>query len=208
VHARHQAHKHFGRVIQCLGDLAAQQGGHEREALALHHAAEFRGIDDGSFGWLHLDDHKEFYADAPLSPASRHCGRTDSLSGGLCPNPRRERNLQRWLAVLWNVAIRCMQFTGMTMADGVAVMKKPYRLRDVGCALKIIDELARFGRTQQAFPRSFRLLTEVSVAEAVGVALRVLEERHTFIKMAADAERRGQNGSARQYAENAAGFRQ
>jgi two-component system, chemotaxis family, protein-glutamate methylesterase/glutaminase len=50
---------------------------------------------------------------------------------------------------------------------------------------------------------------EVAVAEAVGVALRVLEERHTLlIKMAADAERRGQNGSARQYAENAAGFRQ
>src|SRR6195952_873712 len=50
---------------------------------------------------------------------------------------------------------------------------------------------------------------EAAVAEAVGVALRVLEERHTLlIKMAADAKRRGQHLSAQQYAEKAAGFRQ
>jgi two-component system chemotaxis response regulator CheB len=50
---------------------------------------------------------------------------------------------------------------------------------------------------------------EAAVAEAVGIALRVLEERHTLlIKMATDAERRGQKLSARQYTERAAGFRQ
>jgi hypothetical protein len=35
VHARHQAHEHLGRVVQRLGDLAAQQGCHQRQALAL-----------------------------------------------------------------------------------------------------------------------------------------------------------------------------
>jgi hypothetical protein len=40
VHARGQAHEHLGRIVQRLGDLAAQQGRHQRQALALHHAAE------------------------------------------------------------------------------------------------------------------------------------------------------------------------
>jgi DNA-binding response OmpR family regulator len=52
----------------------------------------------------------------------------------------------------------------MTKTNGDAVMKKPYRLRDVGRALQIIDELARFGQTQHAFPRSFRLLTSAAAA--------------------------------------------
>jgi DNA-binding response OmpR family regulator len=46
-------------------------------------------------------------------------------------------------------------------AYGDAVMTKPYLLRDVGKALAIIDELARHGRTDLAFPRSFRLLALV-----------------------------------------------
>jgi DNA-binding response OmpR family regulator len=41
---------------------------------------------------------------------------------------------------------------------GDAVMTKPYRLRDVGRGLKIIDEMARLGHTQIIFPRNFRLL--------------------------------------------------
>jgi two-component system chemotaxis response regulator CheB len=49
---------------------------------------------------------------------------------------------------------------------------------------------------------------EAAVAEAVGIALRVLEERHTLlIKMAADARRRGQGLSASQFEERAADFR-
>ena len=49
---------------------------------------------------------------------------------------------------------------------------------------------------------------EAAIAEAVGVALRVLEERHTLlIKMAADAKRRGQNRSAQQFEEKAADYR-
>jgi DNA-binding response OmpR family regulator len=52
----------------------------------------------------------------------------------------------------------------LTETEGAAVMKKPYRLRDVGRALKIIDELARFGQTQRAFPRSFQLLTSAAAA--------------------------------------------
>jgi DNA-binding response OmpR family regulator len=46
-------------------------------------------------------------------------------------------------------------------AYGDAVMTKPYHLRDVGRALAIIDELARYGQTDLAFPRSFRLLALV-----------------------------------------------
>jgi two-component system chemotaxis response regulator CheB len=49
---------------------------------------------------------------------------------------------------------------------------------------------------------------EVAVAEAVGVALRVLEERHTLLaKMAADAKRRGRHQSAQQFEERAADYR-
>lgn len=49
---------------------------------------------------------------------------------------------------------------------------------------------------------------EAAIAEAVGVALRVLEERHTLlVKMAADAKRRRQDGSAQQYKERAADYR-
>jgi DNA-binding response OmpR family regulator len=47
---------------------------------------------------------------------------------------------------------------GLTTRVGDAVMTKPYRLRDVGRGLEIIDEMARLGRTQLAFPRNFRLL--------------------------------------------------
>ncbi len=45
VHARGQAHEHLGRIVQRLGDLAAQQGGHQRQALAFHHAAEVGGAE-------------------------------------------------------------------------------------------------------------------------------------------------------------------
>ncbi len=44
---------------------------------------------------------------------------------------------------------------------GDAVMTKPYRLRDVGPALTIINQLAWYGRTTLAFPRNFRLLALV-----------------------------------------------
>lgn len=48
----------------------------------------------------------------------------------------------------------------------------------------------------------------VAVAEAVGIALRTLEERHTLLsKMAADAKRRGRELSAKQFAERAADYR-
>lgn len=50
---------------------------------------------------------------------------------------------------------------------------------------------------------------EAAVAEAIVVALRVLEERHTLlIKMAADAKRRNQSSSAGQYEERAVDYRQ
>jgi two-component system, chemotaxis family, protein-glutamate methylesterase/glutaminase len=50
---------------------------------------------------------------------------------------------------------------------------------------------------------------EAAVAEAIGVAFRVLEERHTLlVKMAADAKRRQQKLSADQYEERAADYRQ
>ena len=41
---------------------------------------------------------------------------------------------------------------------GDAVMTKPYRLDDVARALKIISEMAEFGKTDLEFPRNFRLL--------------------------------------------------
>ncbi len=52
---------------------------------------------------------------------------------------------------------------GLTSLEdlGDAVMTKPYRLRDVGRALTIINQLARYGRTALAFPRNFRLLALV-----------------------------------------------
>lgn len=43
-------------------------------------------------------------------------------------------------------------------SSGDAVITKPYRLDDVGQALRIIDEIARHGRTDLAFPAKFRLL--------------------------------------------------
>jgi DNA-binding response OmpR family regulator len=45
---------------------------------------------------------------------------------------------------------------------GDAVMTKPYRLDDVGQGLRIIDEIARHGRTDIPFPLNFRLLTPVA----------------------------------------------
>jgi DNA-binding response OmpR family regulator len=44
---------------------------------------------------------------------------------------------------------------------GDAVMTKPYRMSDIGRGLKIIDEMARTGHTELAFPRNFQLLTPV-----------------------------------------------
>jgi DNA-binding response OmpR family regulator len=46
----------------------------------------------------------------------------------------------------------------LTAQEGDAVITKPYRLRDVGRGLKIIDDVARFGETQLAYPRNFRML--------------------------------------------------
>jgi DNA-binding response OmpR family regulator len=47
-------------------------------------------------------------------------------------------------------------------AYGDAVMTKPYRLDDVGQGLRIIDEIARHGRTNIPFPKNFRLLAPVT----------------------------------------------
>ena len=44
---------------------------------------------------------------------------------------------------------------------GDAVMTKPYSLTDIGRGLKIIDQMARLGRTDLPFPRNFRLLSPV-----------------------------------------------
>lgn len=50
---------------------------------------------------------------------------------------------------------------------------------------------------------------EAAVAQAIGVAVRALEERHTLlIKMAADARRRGRDLSAKQFEGRAAEYRQ
>jgi CheY-like chemotaxis protein len=46
----------------------------------------------------------------------------------------------------------------LTLQDGDAIMTKPYRLRDMGRGLKIIDEIARYGETRLEYPRNFRLL--------------------------------------------------
>ncbi len=51
----------------------------------------------------------------------------------------------------------------LTTEQGDAVMVKPYRMRDVGGALRIITEMREFGRTEIVFPRNFRLL-EAAVA--------------------------------------------
>lgn len=47
---------------------------------------------------------------------------------------------------------------------GDAVMIKPYRIRDVGQGLRIIDQLARSGQTALPFPRNFRLLTHATAS--------------------------------------------
>lgn len=50
---------------------------------------------------------------------------------------------------------------------------------------------------------------EASVLEAVGVAIRVLEERHTLLtKMADDATWRGHRASGIQFAERARDYRE
>jgi DNA-binding response OmpR family regulator len=51
---------------------------------------------------------------------------------------------------------------GVTAACADAVMTKPYRLRDVGRALRILDERAACGTTSLAFPRSFALVNRQS----------------------------------------------
>ena len=49
---------------------------------------------------------------------------------------------------------------------------------------------------------------EAAIIEAVRIALRALEERHTLlVKMAADARRRGFSGSVQQFEESAADYR-
>jgi DNA-binding response OmpR family regulator len=46
-----------------------------------------------------------------------------------------------------------------------AVMTKPYRLRDVGSALKILAEVASRGETRLPLPRSFQLLSGARIPE-------------------------------------------
>lgn len=41
---------------------------------------------------------------------------------------------------------------------GYAVMSKPYQMSEVACGLKIIAELAEFGRTERTYPRNFRVI--------------------------------------------------
>jgi two-component system response regulator HydG len=41
---------------------------------------------------------------------------------------------------------------------GEAVMTKPYRIRDIGRGLKIIQDMALRGATELSFPRNFKLL--------------------------------------------------
>ncbi len=48
---------------------------------------------------------------------------------------------------------------GLNTASADAVMTKPYRLRDLGRGLKILQEIAAQGETQLPFPRSFQLLS-------------------------------------------------
>jgi CheY-like chemotaxis protein len=47
---------------------------------------------------------------------------------------------------------------GLTAGSGSGIMAKPYSVGDVGRALRIIDDIARFGETIMPFPRKFRLL--------------------------------------------------
>jgi DNA-binding response OmpR family regulator len=47
--------------------------------------------------------------------------------------------------------------TSLMESLGDAVMTKPYRLRDVGRGLKILDEMSRLGQTVLVFPRNFKL---------------------------------------------------
>ncbi len=46
--------------------------------------------------------------------------------------------------------------------QGQAVLRKPYRIRDVGRGLKIVDELAQFGRTELSPPRNFQIICPAS----------------------------------------------
>jgi DNA-binding response OmpR family regulator len=48
----------------------------------------------------------------------------------------------------------------LTVHLGDAVMTKPYRLTDVGYALKILSDLAETGQTRSKWPRNFRLLSQ------------------------------------------------
>lgn len=47
---------------------------------------------------------------------------------------------------------------GLSKINGDAVMTKPYSMRDIGRALRIIDELAKIGVTKLPYPRNFKLL--------------------------------------------------
>jgi DNA-binding response OmpR family regulator len=46
----------------------------------------------------------------------------------------------------------------LTAKEGDAVMRKPYRMRDLARGLKIIEEIVQLGATQLVHPRNFRLL--------------------------------------------------
>jgi DNA-binding response OmpR family regulator len=55
----------------------------------------------------------------------------------------------------------------LTLADGTAVLAKPYRPADVVRALAVVREITTCGHTTLPFPAGFRLLTEAPpVAEA------------------------------------------
>jgi len=52
----------------------------------------------------------------------------------------------------------------LTAFEGDAVMTKPYLMRDAIQGLKIVDEIAQYGKTDLKFPRNFSLIGRNDIA--------------------------------------------
>jgi CheY-like chemotaxis protein len=55
----------------------------------------------------------------------------------------------------------------LSAAHGDAVFVKPYRMRDVGRAIEIINDFRALGRTNMPFPRNFRCLSTAAAVSNV-----------------------------------------
>lgn len=77
--------------------------------------------------------------------------------GGRGPEIARRLSSREMIGILYATGDDARHST-LTLADGSAVLAKPYQMEDVARALVIVREIMTLGTATQPFPQGFRLL--------------------------------------------------